>query len=239
MTPTKIESRMYADSAGSINFFVGCNFDCAYCRPSFQRQMKRWGKNNCQDCYNYKPHSHLERLERSPPKTEDGQFIFFPSAGDWAFIPLDAWKVAIAYMKKYPDRLFLCQSKDPYPFAFREIVDPFPENAIIGTTIESNWDGIVMNYSQAPSTKLRYHAMMLVKHPRKMVTIEPIMTFDLEELASWVICINPWRVYIGYDSHPNENKLPEPPLAKTEELVKILRDNGLDVRTKLMRERQP
>jgi hypothetical protein len=147
------------------------------------------------------------------------------------------WRIAIAYMKKYPDRLFLCQSKYPWCFSFREIIDPFPENAIIGTTIESNYDGIVAKYSSAQSTALRYEAMMIVRHPRKMITIEPIMTFDLEELSEWVIDIQPWRVYVGYDSHPNENKLPEPPLAKTEELVKILRENGIDTRTKLMRER--
>jgi len=234
MTP-KIESRMYADSAGSINFFVGCDFDCAYCRPSFQRQMKRWGKNNCQDCYDYKPHAHLERLDRSPPKVEDGQFIFFPSAGDWSMIPTSAGLSGIDYMKKYPDRLFLSQTKNPNTF---ERFD-FPENAILGITLETDDDIQLLGISKAPPPWLRFVDFYRTNHVRKMVTVEPIIDFQPRRLRDWIVYLKPWRVYIGYDSHPNENHLPEPPLSKTLKLVKSLQRAGIDVRTKLLRREYP
>jgi hypothetical protein len=195
--------------------------------------MKRWGKNNCDDCYNYTPHAHLERLKRSPPKTEDGQFIFFPSAGEWAEMPKMVKLKAIWYMEHYQSRMFLCQSKDPRN-AFYGL--NFPANAILGITLETNRE--VGRLSKAPSPFWRWRDFVDLKvNNLKMVTVEPILVFDLDILSEHILTINPWRVYIGYDSHPNENKLPEPPLAKTEELVKILRENEIDVRTKLMRER--
>lgn len=49
------QKNMYILSAKQWNPFVGCKFDCLYCRTSFQRQAKRQ-KHNCIDCYNYKPH---------------------------------------------------------------------------------------------------------------------------------------------------------------------------------------
>ncbi len=232
MTPTKIESRMYEDSAGSINFFVGCGFDCSYCIPSFQRQMKRWGKNNCQDCYNYKPHSHLERLERSPPKTEDGQFIFFPSGGDPAFMPDSVLREAWQYIKDHPHTDFLMQSKDPRCFKGWN----FPENTILGITLETDIEENLFGISNAPPPWLRFVDFHQLNHNRKMVTVEPIIDFRPRRLRDWIVYLEPWRVYVGYDSHPNENHLPEPSLDKTLKLVKSLQRAGLDVRTKLMRE---
>ena len=38
---TKKKSNMYSDSVFQWNCFVGCYFNCSYCIPSFQRQMKR------------------------------------------------------------------------------------------------------------------------------------------------------------------------------------------------------
>jgi adenine C2-methylase RlmN of 23S rRNA A2503 and tRNA A37 len=47
--------------------------------------------------------------------------------------------------------------------------------------------------------------------------------------------INPELVWIGYDSHPEKNRLPEPPLAKSQEFIKRLEDNGISVHQKLIR----
>jgi len=63
------------------NPFVGCRNSCVYCVPAFQRQLKRWAKNNCQGCYNYEPHYHPERLERIP----SAKVIFVCGNGDIAY----------------------------------------------------------------------------------------------------------------------------------------------------------
>lgn len=225
---------MYKDSAGSINFHVGCRFGCTYCVPSFQRQMKRQ-KNRCADCGKYVPHGHLERLEKPPPRTRGDQFIFFPSASDWRWIPTPVGDLAIAYMKKWSDRRFLLQSKDPITFK-RWPPSAFPSNAIFGVTLETNRDNTV-NFSTAPRTKMRARAMdELGVVALKIFTVEPIMEFDLEEFAGMLVDGDPCRVYVGYNSRPKEVRLPEPSLEKTMELIDTLRENGLDVREKLLRE---
>jgi len=56
---------MYSDTK-TWNPFVGCLHGCVYCVPSFQAQVKRWGKKNCSLCYDYLPHPHPERLGKIP-----------------------------------------------------------------------------------------------------------------------------------------------------------------------------
>ncbi len=52
------------------------------------------------------------------------------------------------------------------------------------------------------------------------ITIEPIMDFHMDELISWMKNIPRLKVVnIGYDSRPELNHLPEPPLEKTLELI--------------------
>ena len=223
-------ARMYADSVGSINFYVGCRHGCRYCVPSFQAQMKRQRKR-CDLCYQYVPHPHLGRLLRPPPRTPDGSFVFFPSASDWAFIPRDVAEIAYAYMETWHHRTFLLQTKDPAHVPLVSI----PENAILGTTLETNRPTV--DVSNAPSTASRAYTLSCWS-ARRMVTVEPIMDFDLELFAQMIRSVNPWRVYVGYDSHPRTNHLPEPSLEKTNELVRSLRERGLgiDVRLKSMRE---
>ena len=222
------DSRMYVDSVGSINFFVGCYHACTYCVPTFQRQVKRSG---CPTCKTYVPHPHLERLNHSPPKTPDGTFIFYPSASDWAFIPEFVAKQAIEYMCRYKDRSFLCQSKNPDALANRHI----SPNAIIGVTIETDNAYLTDKVSAAPTPKQRYDSFKAINHPRKMLTIEPIMDFSWE-FIEWIKDLNPWRVYVGYNSHPEAVKLVEPSKAKTLKLINDLRNAGIVVKEKLIRE---
>jgi len=67
------------------------------------------------------------------------------------------------------------------------------------------------------------------------LSIEPIMDFDREDFAHWIILLNPEVVYIGYDS--KRKHLPEPPLAKTLGLIDDLTGAGIHVERKLLRER--
>lgn len=231
------KSNMYEDSAGSINFHVGCRFGCTYCVPSFQRQMKRQ-KKRCPDCGRYTPHAHLERLEKGPPKTTGDQFIFFPSASDWRWIPTPVGDVALAYVKKWSNRRFLMQSKDPITFR-RWPAAVFQFNAIFGVTLETNRDNTV-HFSTAPRPIQRAMAMESLRdsygHVSRFVTIEPVMEFDSAAFEQMILGIEPECVYIGYNSRPKEVQLPEPSLEKVMSLIEYLRECGLDVREKLLRE---
>lgn len=62
----KKKERMYKDTK-TWNPFVGCNYNCVYCKPSFQKVVAWVGRmKKCQNCIDYKPHEHSERLTRIP-----------------------------------------------------------------------------------------------------------------------------------------------------------------------------
>jgi len=54
------------------------------------------------------------------------------------------------------------------------------------------------------------------KHPSKMVTIEPVIDFDIDVMLDWMKNIKPLMIWLGYDSR--NNNLPEPSLEKFKEL---------------------
>jgi hypothetical protein len=226
---------MYKENAKSINWFVGCEHDCVYCKPSFQRQMRRQ-KKRCIACFNYRPHSHLERLLKPPPTTLGKDFVFFPSSGDPAFATDKEWQRAIDYTREYPKTTFLIQSKDPAFF----LPHKFPDNVILGTTVETDLLGFhieksdfhyYVETSKATYPIHRIKALLTVIHPRKFVTVEPILDFG-GYFADLLRMVKPEFIYVGYDNHGC--KLPEPELARTLALIEQLK-KFTEVRVKTLR----
>lgn len=215
---------MYDLSKKQWNPFVGCKFDCLYCLSSFQRQAKRQ-KNRCIKCYNYKPHDHPERLNRYIPKTKDNEFIFTCASGDVSFCSTTFLKKIVNKIESKPDTTFLIQSKNPETF---NRVD-FPNNVILGITLENNRDRGYSKISKAPLPSKRYKDFLKIKHSRKMVTIEPVMQFDLDIMVKWITDINPDIVWLGYDS--KSCNLPEPSKDEFDELYNEL-NNTFAVRLK-------
>ena len=189
--------------------------------------MKR-RKKHCFDCYSFKPHFHAERLDNSLPRTNGNDFIFCCDMGDVAFCEPKWMQQILARIKQLPDRTFLIQSKNPSIFKNYH----FPENVLLGTTIETDRDKLYLGISSAPLPSQRYKAMMKLQHPRKIVTIEPILDFDLEILEDWISDIGPETCYVGYDS--KKNFLPEPELSKARALMKRLKETT-KVRAKTIR----
>ena len=228
-----VRNHMYSENRKSINDLIGCLHNCVYCKPSFQRQAKRFeGKG-----YDFQPRFHSERLMKAPPRTADGEFIFFPSMGDVAFAKKSDFQKHVDYAQKYHDRTFLIQSKDPDCFRYFS----FPDNVILGTTIETNLlvfetpskYKYYSEISKAPYPVHRFNAMCDLSHKRKSVTIEPILDFVLDVMIDWMEQIHPKIIWIGYDNH--DCNLPEPRLEKTMLLVTELKKRGFDVRTKTLR----
>ena len=176
-----------------------CPHECAYC------YMKRYW-------YRLKePHLDEKSLKDN---LGYGNVIFVGSSIDmWADEIPDEWIVKILdYLNTYPDNIYLFQSKNPHRFAL--YFQDFPPNVILGTTIETNRN--IENITKAPSPVNRY-MHMLNDFPRKMVSIEPIMDFDLDEMVRWIEDIQPTFVSIGADS--KGNNLPEPPSYKIKALI--------------------
>lgn len=234
------KKRMYNEARPISSFFVGCNYHCLYCKPSFQRQMKR-RKHACVKCYNYEPHAHWERFKQRPSRTIEDEFLFLCDFGDIAFASHEFMLALIGYCYNYPDRTFLIQSKNPACFKKYH----FPENVILGTTIETDDDVITSAISKAPKPFFRAKDLIKLNHPRKAVTVEPIMKirkvnlFPKYNLIYWIKEIKEsckqLIVYVGYDSHPKINQLPEPFLKDTIQLIDELRELDIEVREKLLR----
>lgn len=74
--------------------------------------------------------------------------------------------------------------------------------------------------SKAPSPVERYKAMAELPWKNKLISIEPIMDFDLEDFTALIKSIKPTIVYVGYDNYGSN--LPEPSLDKTLKLVSEL-----------------
>ena len=118
---TEIPKNMYQDAIFRWNIFKGCHFSCTYCIPSFQRQAKRQkptidkngNSRGCQDCYDYTPHFHPERLKTSLPNTTGDQFIWACSSGDIAFAKHEWMEQILKRIKELPNKTFFFQTKDP------------------------------------------------------------------------------------------------------------------------------
>jgi DNA repair photolyase len=209
---------MYGDSILQVNAIVGCEFHCNYCEASFQRQMKRQ-KQNCLQCYNYEVHEHLERLDRSYPNTEGDQFIWLCSSCDISFGKKEWIERVLSTIRENSNKTFFLQSKEPTIFLGYKL----PHNLIIGTTIETNLDNLYLqhNISKAPLPTERAAHFRLIDHPRKSITIEPILNFELNTFVRLLKQIAPERIYIGYDT--KNTSLPEPSLSKTKSFMNRLR----------------
>jgi hypothetical protein len=178
-------------------------------------------------CYNYKPHTHPNRLNEYLPRTNNNEFIFTCSSADIAFCSTPYLKKIIKRIEKEEDKTFLIQSKDPKTFG-RVI---FPENVILGTTIETNRDKYKI--SKAPKTSKRFKDFLKIKHPLKMITVEPVLDFDLDVMVRWVKQIKPCVVWLGFDS--KNNNLPGPDLKKFNRLQREIKKAGIKVILKTVR----
>jgi len=142
------------------------------------------------------------------------------------------------YAEKWKDRKFMIQTKNPEKF----LNWIFPLNMILATTIETNetsfGPGKYSFYSQiskAPYPEKRFEAMRKLEHPWKVVTMEPVLKFNSKVMFDWIDHIGPNDVRIGYDSKPEKNHLPEPPLWQVKEFISSLRDAGITVIEKNIR----
>jgi DNA repair photolyase len=137
----------------------------------------------------------------------------------------------LSHCRNYPDNEYVFQTKDPAR-AWATFDDyNFPRNFIIGTTIETNRS--MADISRAPGAGIRACAIgqFASDRQRTFITIEPILDFDPDVLAEWIIEARPAFVNIGADS--KGCGLPEPPHEKVMELIGLLNKAGVTIRKKI------
>ena len=195
----KQKGNMYPWVTHTYNVIKGkCPHDCPYCYMKVYRNL---------------PELHLDPKELKVDLGE-GNFIFVGSSCDmWATVIPSEWiELVLEKCQNYSNR-YLFQSKNPERFHYYSLA--FPLHSIFGTTIETNrFAG-----GLAPIPYYRYKAMREMPG-HKMVSIEPIMDFDLYTVIKWIQEIGPDFVSIGADSKGHH--LPEPSPDKIDRLIKEL-----------------
>jgi protein gp37 len=147
-----------------------------------------------------------------------GNTIFVGSSTDmWADNIPSLWiEKVLAKCKEFDGNRYLFQSKNPKRFG-QYARKEYPTNTIFGTTIETNRED---NLASAPTR----HGRAFWMSPwmdKRMVTIEPIMDFDLEPFVAMIKKIEPEWVNIGADS--KNHNLPEPSKDKVDMLITELK----------------
>lgn len=220
------------------NPFLGCRYNCTYCKPSFQRTVKRvyyCQGRKCIKCFNFEPHTHPNRLNKSLSSSG----TVWPCAhGDVSFANPNFIKQVIRRTKNYSNKKFYWQSKNPV--CFKKYLNDFPkDNTILLTTLETNRDRGYRKISQAPLPSKRYKDFENLNWDRKIVTIEPILDFDPEIFLEWIKSIHPETIWIGYNSKHTSVQLPEPEVKKAKDFIQELKKSGFKVRIKTMKSALP
>lgn len=188
-----------------------CFHRCKYC---YVDELKKWPVTR--EKFSGKP-----RLVKSA-LTENlgtGKIIFVQDCGDIMAedIPDSLLIALLKHLNNYPFNTYLFQTKNPKRLA--QFSALYPPKIIFGTTLETNKyyeDGI----SRAPSPEERAKWLSVYKC-EKMVSIEPILEFDLMPLVEMIRAIEPRFVSIGADS--KSHGLKEPTAEAIDELIHELK----------------
>lgn len=226
MPLNKQRGNMYPWVTHTWNPIRGCLHGCTYCY--------------IKSIPNYDSKPRLVEKELKYSLGEDNT-IFVGSAsdmfGDW--VPAEWIRSVLRHTFRFNNN-YLFQTKNPRRFA--EFAPLFPYKTILGTTIETNRK---TRLSLAPPFSERVRELRRIslliypieiaegalsyRHFDTMVSIEPIMDFDLKELVDGICTIQPKFVSVGADS--KRHSLPEPSPEKLRNLLEIL-EKFTEVRVK-------
>jgi len=233
-----------------------CPHECIYCYT----QKNRFGVPKR---YQGVPRLIEEELNINYYKYGKGKSIFIEHMNDLFADGIDTeWiRQILQHCNKYPDNQYVFQTKDPtMALSWFQDTDLFPDNFMIGTTIETNrdmsfettqdkWSRLSkapepekrcdIKYFAVDKTKLQ-HAddgkfIRSSKTPKIFVTLEPLCDFDVDILVGWLKDIKPTFINIGADS--KKCGLPEPSAEKVVEFIAKLREAKISIRKKTNLER--
>lgn len=221
----KPNGKMFSIVTATWNPISGCLYNCNYCWARELATTKL--RNSHRYSKGFKPNLNIREFSTRFAKND---LVFVCDMGDmFADFISDEWiKQVLDHTRKFRETDFLFMTKNPKRYV--ELLHYIPENAILGATIETTNDEIVQTdkVSNAPLPSYRYEAMKTLDWPKKMVSIEPILDFDLNTFFRWIKDINPFIVFVGYDNY--RHKLREPTFAQTKELLSKLSKTTLVIK---------
>jgi hypothetical protein len=202
----KSKGNMYPFVTHTYNAIIGeCEHKCKYCYMLVFPQQKL--------------HLSEKALRQDLGR---GNFIFVGSSTDmFADNVSNEWIRRVLEKCRNSDNKYLFQTKNPKRFkeflSNKENLCDFPKNSILGITLETDME----SPSQAPLPMSRFAEFNWINnHYRefdKMISIEPIMDFNLDVMLYWIQQIKPKFVSIGADS--KNHNLSEPNREKIDALI--------------------
>jgi DNA repair photolyase len=221
----KTKDKMFNIVSATWNPISGCTYNCSYC---WARQLASTKlKNTERYAKGFDPRFNEKELSIRFSK---GDLIFVSDMGDmFADVIPDNWIIQVLeHIGQFEEADFLFMTKNPQRYL--KLLRYIPKNAILGATIETTNDDIIKSdkVSGAPLPSKRYEAMKALEWERKIVSIEPIMAFNLNTFVKWIENIRPFIVYVGYDNY--HHNLREPFLQDTLELISRLHETALVLR---------
>ncbi len=226
---------MYGDKCTGNPLEGECRYECIYC---YRNNVKKRSKVMTQK-YSGEPRLYNKVMTADWEKEylkKECQGLFVQSMGDlfgW-WVPSDMIEVVLTHAMQFNIQ-YLFQSKNPERFnKFNQYwINPrLREKITLGTTIETNnYQYQTRRISKAPSPEERsrglshlgqeeknvFHREALLKIP-KMVSMEPIMKFDIDELRTFLLLI-PRLQYISIGADSGKHGLVEPELEELQALI--------------------
>ncbi|MEM0344945.1 MAG: DUF5131 family protein [Thermofilaceae archaeon] len=200
----------------SWNPVTGCLHNCVYCwarrlATTRLRRHPHYAENRFKPALNERAFSRRFR---------PGEWVFVSDMGDlWgSWVPRDWILRVLDVAARHRETTFFFLTKNPSRYL--EFITAMPENVELGATIETCTDDGYERVSAAPKPSERLRVMAELEWPRKVIVIEPVLDFELDEFVSALREVRPAEVYIGYDNYGN--RLPEPPLSKVKLLIEKL-----------------
>lgn len=171
-----------------------------------------------------------DELKRSYGK---GKFIFMGSSTDaWQEAVPEEWILRMYdHCLEYPENKYLLQSKNPMRFLEPGLIShrlmQKKEIIVFGTTLESNRDYQV---SKTPCMAERIEAMKKLHEMgfNVMLSIEPLMDFDLPDMFQLISEAQPYMVAIGMNTSKRVT-LPEPSKDKVLVLLDGIKQMGINI----------
>lgn len=205
-------TRMFKSVTRTWNVFVGCRFDCIYCNARKAALTRFKHLDRYKD--GFQPHLVESELSKT---FKPGETIFVGYMGDISFASWEVMTHILSRVQQFPDTRFLFCTKNPACFHNWNL--RLPDNVVLAITIETNRVNV---FSKSPKPYYRFLNLFGIDHPHKMVSIEPIMDFDLPYLVGWIETLKPEIVEVGADNY--HNNLPEPSPEKLNALLSSLRE---------------
>ena len=206
----KAKGNMYSFLTHTWNPVKGkCGYCCSYCYV--KRVAKRFGTEQSVPYFDEKALNALINVRNG--------YVFVCSSIDLFHkdVPYEWIERVMGITENNPafDNRYLWHTKNPErTLGFQS---RFEERDMLCVTIESNRNHA--DVSKAPLPANRFGSLFEWEKPW-MLTIEPIMDFDLDIFKTLILRNKPVQINIGADS--GGNKLPEPAREKIEELIELL-----------------